>query len=498
MMKPHSELGNAARGGAVTLVGSISSAALGFLLSVVLARLLGTGGSGVVLQAIAFFTIVLAVSRLGLDTTAVWMLPRLLHDERSQVRGGVVALLVPALVAPLLVVGVWFLLVATSEGPLLSTEVDRAVSFVVVFVPAAATMTVALAATRAFGGVLPFNLIGNVGVPALRVIGVATAIGLGGGTAAAAVGWAAPWFVGTLLSVWVLGRQLRSLEPSTWRPARPLAARVVRFTGPRAVASGLEQSIIWLDVILVGLIAGAAAAGTYGIAARFVGAGVVVATALRIVVAPRFSTLLGQDRVAEVGELYAVTARWILLFGSPVYLVLAVFSPTVLGWLGGDFSEGAAAMTILCLGSVALLAAGNVQSLLLMSGRSGWAAFNKLVVLGLNVVGNLILIPILGIEGAAITWVASMVVDTSLAVLQVRRATGLSLDPYGIGAVLLGVVLVVGGPCVVVAQLMGQGTWSLVVGVVVSGGALLGAAVLARGFLHVEELRAVIGSRRAS
>jgi O-antigen/teichoic acid export membrane protein len=292
-----------------------------------------------------------------------------------------------------------------------------------------------------------------------------------------------------------LSRATRDVAHLPWLADRELRHRITSYSLPRAVSSGLEQSIVWIGILLVGIIAGSPAAGVYGTAARFVGAGVIVATALRVVVAPRFSALLGRGRGADVEQLYSVTARWILVFGSPVYVLLAVYAPTVLGWLGPGFSEGTSAMAILCLGSVVMLAAGNVQSLLLMSGGSGWAAVNKSIALAVNVGGTFALVPLIGIEGAAISWIAGMAIDTSLAAFQVRRATGIALDPAAIVGVAALVALCVGAPSWLVVLLLGQGTSSLLLGMVLSGLALCLGCYLARRPLHVSELGALFARR---
>lgn len=489
----------AARGGALTFAGVGISSALGFVLSVLLARLLGTTGAGVVFQATAAFWIALSLARLGLDTTAVWLLPRLVATAPGQVRQAAVGLLVPALVSSTILSLCWFVARSVLADPAPGRrEVYEAVDVVAWFLPAAALATVALAATRAFGGVVPFNAIDNLTLPALRVIGVVTAVALGGATTAATLGWALPWVVGMAAALLVL---LRMLRRPAWRgtnglvPDPELRRTIAGYALPRAVAAGLEQSIIWLDVILVGVIAGSAAAGVYGAAARFVAAGVIIATALRIVVAPRFSALLARGDHGAVEELYSVTARWILLFGGPVYLLLAGFAPTVLGFLGEGFVEGADAMVVLCLGSIVVLAAGNVQSLLLMSGRSGLGAMNKGIVLAVNVIGNLVLVPVIGIMGAALTWAASMVLDTALAAYQVRATTGIALSLRSIGRVLAIIVVCVAVPAWSIALLVGRGIPELGLALLACGGLLLGACFLDRRELQLHELVA-LGRRR--
>ncbi len=495
---PSSELSNAARGSLVTLVGAAGSAFLGFAFSLLLARSLGPTGAGVVLQAVAAFTIALSVARLGLDTTAVWLLPRLMSTERHRVGQALVALLLPALLVPSIVSLAWFLVRWLVGAGSMDPQVTGAISVSALFLPAASVMTVALAATRAFGGVVPFNAIGNIAVPGLRPLLLWLVVLVGGGTTAAALGWALPWLVGAVLSLLVLARQVRrarQVAEGSWRPDAEMRTRIRRFALPRVIASGLDQSITWLDVVLVGIILGSTAAGVYGSASRFVSAGALVATALRIVVAPRFSALLNEERHAEVEELYAVTARWILLMGAPAYLVLAVFAPTVLGWLGGGFGDGVVPMIILCLGSIVVLAAGNVQALLLMSGRSAASAINKLVVLTFNVVGNLILVPRVGIVGAASVWAASMALDTALAAWQVRRHVGISLALGSIGYVVLVVGVVVAAPCLLVVALLGQGTAQLLLAVLVAGLVLVGYCYADRRRLQLDQLRLRRGRR---
>lgn len=489
------ELGRAARGGAVTFVGAAASAAAGFTFSLLLARLFGATDAGVVLQAVALLTIGASLARLGLDTTAVWLLPRLRAEEPALIRPAVALMLSTATLGSLVVMVVWLGLRVVWPRAGAGDQVVRVVDALVLLLPLGVAMAVALACTRAFGQIVAFNLVDNVLVPVLRPGLLVVVHVLGGGVVLAALAWGLPWVAGLAAVAYVLVRCLaRTTPPGGWRRAdRSLRRRVSGYAAPRAFAQAMEQSLIWLDVLLVGVIAGSAAAGVYGSAARFVAAGVIVATALRIVVAPRFSALLAQGRTSEVARLYVVTARWILLLGSPVHLTLAVFAPTVLAWLGPEFTDGAAALTVLCAGSVVVLAAGNVQALLLMSGGSAAGAFNKAVVLVVNVVGNVLLVPRWGIEAAAAVWAASMVLDTVLASYQVHRLTGIALAWGSVLRVGVGVLVCVGGPLYATGLVLGQGTVPLVIGIALGAVGLLAYTVADRRLLHLHELRSLVG-----
>ncbi|QLQ09793.1 MAG: oligosaccharide flippase family protein [Nocardioidaceae bacterium] len=473
----------------MTLIGSMLSALLGFAFSILLAREFGAYNAGVVLQAIAIFTIGLSIAKLGLDTTAIWLLPPMRADAPVELRSALVRLLAPAFLFGLVLVGLWQVVQLGLSHQGRAGEVLDAVGASLWFLPFASLMTVALACSRAVGGVLPYNAIGNVLVPALRPAGLVAVAALGGGGLAVAIVWSVPWLIGAVAAVAVVAVLVpRTAGPRWPRPGRTLLRRIAGYSLPRTLASILEQLLLWMDVVLVGLILGSAAAGIYGSSSRFINLGLIVATSLRIVVAPRFSALMARREHAQVEQLYAVTARWILLFGGPAYALLFVFAPTVLGWLGEGFSDGVPVLRILCAGSLVVLAAGNVQSLLLMSGHSGWSALNKAIVVTVNIVGNIILLPVMGLVGAAWVWAACMVLDTVLAAFQVHRWTGIALDVKALAFAGMGVVVAAVAPAYVVAALFGQSTTALLVAGFVVLAATLAFAWLARRTVHLDEL----------
>lgn len=464
------EIAEAARGGMVGFAGAAVSALMGFALTIVLARALGDDGTGVVLQAIAAFTIAQSIAKLGMDTAAVWLLPRLAQDSPADVRAAATAMLWPAAIAGLLAA-----LLLAVLAPMLSTgsEVSDAIVAAGWFLPCGTVLMVALSGTRGTGGIVPYTLIGSIALPSVRPAAVAISAVASGTALAGAVAWAAPLPIALICAVAVLCVRVLRIERRHGVTGGLIADAALRrriwgFATPRTVSSALEQSIVWLDVMLVGAIAGAGAAGVYGTASRFVTAGLIVATAIRIVVAPRFSALLARGDVERVRELYRVTTTWIVLFGTPVYLGFAMFSPTVLDWFGPEFDRGAASLAVLCAGSVVVLLAGNIQALLLMSGHSGWGAVNKGIVLAVNVTGNLLLVPAIGIVGAAVTWAVSMVLDAGLAAYQVRRFTGVSPMPGAMLYPLLVATVCATVPSAVAIAALGQRTVSVVAAALVA------------------------------
>ena len=251
----------------------------------------------------------------------------------------------------------------------------------------------------------------------------------------------------------------------------------------------------WADVLLVGWLVTDQTARIYGGAARFIQAGLVVDAALRVVVSPQFSSLLHQDKKEQVRELYMTATMWLVLVASPIYVVLAVFSPVFLQILGPEFAAGQTALTVLAVAMAVTFLAGNIHSLLIMSGRSGWAAVNKAIVLGINIVGNLLVVPRFGIAGAAMVWAASMILDAVLAAVQVRLFVGVKVKITQALLPLVVVAVTVGLPAVGVRWLLGPTWWAMVAALVVGVVLYLVACRRWRVRLHLEGLVSMVRSR---
>lgn len=412
-----------ARGGIVGFVGAASSALLGFAFTIILSRMLGAQGAGIVTQATGVFAIVMALAKVGLDSTAIYLMPRLSLDAPEEIRATL-----SFMASMTVVVSTVSVLILEAVAPLIwKAEVAGSTRAILWFVPIGALTLVASAALRALGNMREYVLIQNLLLPGLRPLLVALAAAFTGSLAFVSVAWALPFVVVLAAAWWLLVRHIPSAADSVGRwPSADRRRQVISFALPRTLTAGLEQALQWLDVLLVGLLAGDAASGIYGGAIRFIQAGMVVDTALRVVVSPQFSTLLHRGRTKELRDLYSTASIWLVLFAAPIYALMAIYAPALMRILGDGFAPGADVLVVLCVGSIVTFMAGNIHSVLIMSGRSGWAAVNKIVVLTLNVVGNVIFIPRGGMVAAAIVWAVCMVLDAAMATVQVSRFIGMT------------------------------------------------------------------------
>ena len=88
-------------------------------------------------------------------------------------------------------------------------------------------------------------------------------------------------------------------------------------------------------------------------------------------------------------------------------------------------------MVILGLTMLLATACGQVDMVLITTGRSSWSLVNGLLALVVNVGLDLLLIPRFGITGAAIGWAAAIIVTNLIPLAQL--AISKRLNPFGRG-----------------------------------------------------------------
>jgi O-antigen/teichoic acid export membrane protein len=279
---------------------------------------------------------------------------------------------------------------------------------------------------------------------------------------------------------------------------RRLAAEFWSFTGPRAFQATFQVTVLFLDVLIVAALASTYQAGIYSAVSKLAILGTFALEGNRLAIGPQLSAMLGRREHGRAAELYQTATRSLVLATFPLYLVLAIFPAVILGIFGSRYTAGASALTVLSLAMLINLGTGNVTVVLLMGGKSSWSAINAGAALIANVGLNLLLVPRIGILGAAIAWSASIAIDNVAAMIQIRWVMGLA--PFGSGYWLAaGTTLICFGTTGIAARLiLGQTLPALVVAL--SAGMVSYALTLyfARDRMQLAELVAALrpGSAR--
>ncbi len=292
------------------------------------------------------------------------------------------------------------------------------------------------------------------------------------------------------------GSRDRGRHRGPWRPVaargRQLGAGFWGFAAPRGFQGTFQVVILWLDILLVGAMVSRYAAGVYGAVSKLALVGTFALEGNRLAIAPQLSALLARHEHDRAADLYQSATRWLMLASWPLYIVLAVFPAVVLGIFGARYTAGAAALAVLSLAMLVNLGTGNVTVVLLMGGKSSWSAINAAAALTVNVVLNLVLLPHIGIVGAAIAWAASIVVDNVTAMIEVRWVLGLAPFGAGYGLVAATTLGCFGATGIATRALLGETLPALAAAVAVGLAAFGAALYLMRAPLQLTGMSAAL------
>jgi O-antigen/teichoic acid export membrane protein len=497
-----------AKGGLLNLVASGGGQLSAFLMTVVVTRGLGARGAGAFFEVVGLFTILSNSVRLGADTGLV----RAVSARQALGATRELRRLMRVALGPVLLVGILVAAATWALGPLLARvflhgidprEGTGAIRLLAIFLPLVAVTIVALSGTRGFGTMLPYAAIENFGKPLARLVLVALVLAIGLGSLAALVAWAVPIAVGFVAALWALLHLMRRAEAQPGRAgltrgSRHLASQFWRFAAPRGLAGIFQVTVLWLDVLLVGALRSTSEAGVYAAASKLAMVGTLATEAVRIAIAPQISGLLARREHARAEGLYQVATWWIMTLCWPLYLGMAVFGPVVLRIFGAEFVAGGTALLILSLAMLVDLSTGNVTVMLLMGGKSSWNLLNALGALVLNVGLNLLLVPRIGIAGAALAWAASIVFENLAAIIELRVL--LRLNPFGRGWWLAAgqSALCFAGIGLLLSGLLGRSVLSLAATAVIAAPLYLWLVWRSRGVLQLDALREAIRARRGA
>ena len=498
------DLQRLARGSSQNLAGSAVAAVLNVLLPVVIARGLSQDSAGTFFAATALFTILINVGTLGADTGLLRSIPRTRALGTAaelpallRVAFAPVAALALVLAAVLALLAPQIADLVVGRAPGQAEGFTTFVRLLAVFLPVAVVYTTGLSASRGFGALRPLVLVEKIGRGTGQLALVWLALVLTPSLAVLALAWSVPYVVaGLVLLLQVRRLYRRSLaQAGAGEPprSRALVARELwSFSAPRALSRIFSVALQRVDILLVGGLLGPAEAAVYAVATRFLVLGLLFVQAIQQVMAPRISELLAVHDVERANGMYRTTTTWLTIVSWPLYLLSAVFAPLLLGIFGEGYERGAPVVVILCLSMLVATSCGPVDTVLLMGGRSTTSLVNTGLALSVNVGLDLVLIPRLGITGAAIGWMVAILVNNLLPLAQVHRLLG--MHPFGRGVRLVVPIAVscFGLLPLLVRALLGRTVPALLLAGVLGSACYAGLLVWQRRDLELDALAAVV------
>lgn len=425
-----SEMGQISRHSAVFFLGTLFTAAAGYLFKIYVARMLGADALGIYalgMTLVGFFGL---FAGLGLPQAAVRFVAAYSATQQYErlhvfFRHALVSLVVAnlTLAGAMMLIGPW-----VARSVYHSSELVRYIhlfAWLLAFGGFASFLGQVLAgykdvALRTFIS----NLFGSPLNILLGTILLAIGMGLRGymiaqvasGAIVLALLFAAAW----------------KLTPSAARrfPVQPPKAEAEVFWFSAAVfgVSFLEFLLAQADKIMLGMFVDVRQVGIYAVAASLVAFVPVALQSVNQIFSPTIADLHARGEHALLGRIFQTLTKWIIGLTLPLALVMCVYSKPLMRLFGPAFEAGWIVLIIGTLGQLINAGVGSVGYLLLMSGHQRRLVRVQGIMSVFMVAVTMALVRPFGIIGVAVAAALTNAISNYLYLRQVRAV--LQFTPY--------------------------------------------------------------------
>lgn len=301
--------------------------------------------------------------------------------------------------------------------------------YVAVAAPFLAALRISNAALRIMRRNRAAAFIEDIFPSALLLIGVATIVVLDLTLQSAFLVTAGVYVVASFVSILVLQRVVGNFG-DWWRQRlfnRPLLWYSVPTTLSGAVVFANER----IDRLFLGIQLDSSAVGIYQVMSQLSILFPYVLTAFNSVMSPLISELFKQNQMEELNRLYGFSTRWGLHLCLPLYtLILLLPDELITALFGAAYADDITPLLILASAQLFNVATGAVGLILVMTGGEYVWLLVTIVSFAVNIVLNLLLVPVYEISGAALaTAISTVTLFGSTLVMMHRR---LGLHPYSL------------------------------------------------------------------
>jgi O-antigen/teichoic acid export membrane protein len=296
-----------------------------------------------------------------------------------------------------------------------------------------------------------------------------------------------------VLSIW-------KMTPAAARvggPVTKVESEVITFSAAAFGISAVDFALSQSDKIVLGFYLNATQVGIYAVAMAVVGFVPIALQSVNQIFSPTISELHATGNRLLLQQLYSTLTKWILLLTLPLALTVIFFSRSLMEVFGKGFAPGSAVLMIGAAGQLFNCAVGSVGYLLMMSGNQLQLAKIQAVNAGLMIALSFMLVPRMGVKGAALASAVSVLTANLWMLGVVRRI--LKLFPYHRGYLKLVVPAMISAGVIWVMERISSGThaqWRVAIpALLCSYAALLGLVFFSGLDEHDRMITRVMGAK---
>lgn len=391
------ELTNLLSSAVLVLLGGLVASAAKLVERVLIGTVLSPSLYGEVSMAIAILTFGNILSMVGLSQGVPRYLSRV---ETLEERRGVwfSGLVVAGVLSLLVALGVWTLSDWLAAQFFETPTAPRLIQLFALSLPLMVGFKISIAAIRGHENTIYKTYVGDLLFPGGRVLFLGLLLYLGYGVFAAGYAYIALSALTLVASYYFLHRLMPLVGP-----VRTRVREMMRFSAPLVVSIFLSMLLMHTDTLMMGYFRSSNEVGIYNAAYPIAGSLLIALSAFGFLYLPLVSRLDSNGDRDDIGDIYALTTKWVFIITFPPFLLFAVFPAEVLSTVfGPEYARGSTALATLSVGFFVSAIAGRTRETTSALGATTVILAANVVAFVTNFGLNLVLIPAYSYDGAAV------------------------------------------------------------------------------------------------
>lgn len=419
------------KGGAVVLFGSFLAKGLAFLSKAIVAKYYGPNGLGLLALALMLLGISTKLSTGGLNAAVKKFLPKFqVNENDTRVSGTILTVLcISLLISGFAGALIYFFSYQISVVLFKTESLVPLLKVFALLIPLQSTLVLLSHIFLAFKKTSLKVTLRDIGEHLSHLLLFLLVIGLGGTILAISYTYLLTGMILVFTSLVILEKKvypffenLKSKSPSF------MPSKIMSYSLPLLFSGLFVLTMGWTDTFMLGFYKTEDVVGIYNWVLSMSLMLLIFLNSINQIFFPVISDLHANKSYGELAGTFGTVLRWIFFLTFPIFLFLITFARPILSAFFPKYVPGWRALIILGIGMMFRAGLGPVGHTLKTYNETGFIFKMNAVLLPLNIGLNIVLIPQIGLEGAALATVTVFMLNNIIEMWKVRKTISFDID----------------------------------------------------------------------
>lgn len=398
------------KGSALIFFMAVVTNIIGYLIRIFLARSLTPADYGLVYAAISLLGLLNVFRNLGFSDTLRKKVPEYMVKRNFvKIKSATVLTFLIQLAYMFVIFLIVFVFAEALSGGLFGGE--RGIDVLIILALSGLASVVFKVTQSVLQGLHRVGLYTSIdfSIYALRIIFIIAFIPFG--ILALPYAYLSAAIIVSIISYLIFRFKFSFIAKAKTRISRKFSKEILYFSTPIMIGYVASSVVANIDTILLSVFRTLEEVALYQVALPLAHILLIVASAITVVLMPLLSELWTKKRFGTIKEMLGLLTKALFIIVIPLALILIAFPANVISMLFGETYVAASfVLQILSFGMIIMTLNYVFASSIIGIGKPGLNTKIGFVMMGISIVFNLALIPLLGIIGAAIAVIISTIV----------------------------------------------------------------------------------------